>query len=181
MTYCSPIDDLVAAAPQAVQAALAQRPELVKVGLKGPGVDAWAQNQDIDLPEALYACLPVGPDGVLARVGADELMLECSADEPLLARIEENLAAPGVYRLDQQSLTLVLSGPQALAVLAQTCGLEMAREPDNRLVYTRVAGASCVILPRQEQGQQVYRLWIDCTQAQYMWETLSEIIGEFSD
>ena len=29
------------------------------------------------------------------------------------------------------------------------------------MVYTRVAGASCGVLPREEAGQRVYRLWVD--------------------
>ena len=176
----SPLDALAEATPEAVLAVLRQRPDLVKLGLKGPALETWARARGIDLPEPLYACLPVGPDGVLARVGGDELILECAADEPLLAQLEEELATPtpGVYRLDQQSLSLVLVGELALPVLAQTCGVDMARQPLEQLVYTRVAGASCAVLPHLEQDQRVYRLWIDCTLAPYLWETLAEIVDD---
>jgi heterotetrameric sarcosine oxidase gamma subunit len=151
--------------------------DLVKLGVKGPGLDEWARRCDIALPEALYDTLPVGRDGVLARVGSGELILESAADDPLLGRFAEALqAADGeVYRIEQQSVTVVLSGECALGILAQTCGVDFAAESVGRIVYTRVAGAACAVLPREEDGQRAYRLWVDYSLAPYLWETLAEI------
>jgi sarcosine oxidase gamma subunit len=81
----------------------------------------------------------------------------------------------GVYRIEQQSVTLVLAGDAALGVLAQTCGVDFVGELADRMVYTRVAGASCGVLPREEAGQRVYRLWVDYSLAPYLWKTLAEI------
>ena len=55
--------------------------------------------------------------------------------------------------------------------MIQTCGVNFLQEPPNRIVYTRVAGASCGIIPTANK----YRIWIDYTLAPYLWETLSEI------
>ena len=179
-TRFSPLEKLAASAPDHIKAVLSHPTDMQKLGVKGPGLLPWSQTHDIALPENRYDTLPVGQHGVLARVGNDELILECADHDALLPRFEEALLASdtGVYRLDQQSLTLVLSSETALLVLAQTCGVDFSNEPVDRIIYTRVAGASCVVLPRLENGQQVYRLWIDYTLAPYLWETLAEIIAE---
>ena len=152
----------------------------VKLGAKGPRLQAWAARHGIALPVAIYDTLPVGTFGVLARVGSGELILECAADEPLRGQMEAALAAADrdVYRVEQQSLSLVLKGDAALVVLAQTCGMDWAREPTGRIAYTRVAGASCAVLPLADGDRRSYRLWVDCSLASYLWATLAQIAAE---
>jgi sarcosine oxidase gamma subunit len=181
-TRTSPIAKLVADAPAEVRAVLNHPTEMVKLGVKGRELVEWVARHDIALPAQMYDTLPVGEAGVLARVGAGELILECAADDPLLARFNAGLETAGedAYRVEQQSVTLVLRGNAALGVLAQTCGVDFAGEPVGRMVYTRVAGASCGVLPLDEDGQRVYRLWIDYSLAPYMWETLAEIAAELT-
>jgi len=84
-------------------------------------------------------------------------MLECEPDDALLTRFESALQTvdTGVYRVEQQSVTVVLAGDAALGILAQTSGVDFVGESADRMVYTRVAGASCGVLPRQEAGQRV--------------------------
>ena len=82
------------------------------------------------------------------------------------------------YRVEQQSLSLVLKGDAALVVLAQTCGMDWAREPTGRIAYTRVAGASCAVLPLADGDLRSYRLWVDYSLASYLWETLAQIAAE---
>ena len=38
------------------------------------------------------------------------------------------------------------------------------------MVYTQVAGAACGVLPRGEDGQRAYRLWVDYSLAAYLWK-----------
>lgn len=179
-TRFSPLDHLAATASAAVKTALSHPSHLVKLGIKGPALQQWAQNHDITLPLHLYDTLPVGTDGILARVGNDELILECAPDDALLSHIETSLSetTAEVYRLDQQALTILLGGSAALPVLAQTCGIDFASEPAARMIYTRLAGTSCAVLPHNTTGQRLYRLWIDYSLAVYLWETLTEIITE---
>ena len=180
--HFSPLEKLAESAPHQVKAVLSHPTNMQKLGIKGPGLLPWTQNYEIPLPANLYDTLPVGQDGVLARVGSDELILECADQDKLLLHIEDVLKEvyAGIYRLDQESLTLVLSGETALLALAQTCGVDFANEPVDRITYTRVAGASCAVLPRLENGSPVYRLWIDYTLAPYLWETLAGIIAELN-
>lgn len=176
-TRNSPLGHHIAEATPGVLTALRHSTDLVKLGVKGPSLDAWAEQHEIELPADIYDILTVGQNGVLARVGTGELILECAPDDALLTQFESALHTvdTGVYRIEQQSVTLVLAGDAALGILAQTCGVNFAREPVGRMVYTRVAGASCGVLPQEQSGQRSYRLWVDYSLAPYLWKTLAEI------
>jgi sarcosine oxidase gamma subunit len=161
--------------------ALSMKAELVKIGVKGPGVPAWVQRLGVAFPAKLYDCQQV--DGALiVRVGGDELIVEAEANHPLLAKLDEALrtSEPGVYRIEQQSVTIVLRGLKAVGILLQTCSVEMSEEPLDRIVYTRVAGVSCGIIPQSDGGERTYRLWCDYTLAPYLWENLATILSELA-
>ena len=162
-TRKSPIAHLVADAPAPVQAALHHPVDMVKLGAKGPRLVGWAAQHALALPAQIYDTRPVGADGVLARVGTGELILECRPIDELWARLNAALEAAeaGVYRVEQQSVTLVVRGDAAEGILAQACAVDLARESAERMVYTQVAGAACGVLPRGEDGQCAYRLWVD--------------------
>lgn len=176
-TRTSPLRALVAAAPAPVRELMSHPEELVKRGVKGPGVVAWAQRHDLPLPATRYAVLPVGAAGVVARAGEGELILECTRQDALWERWRSALAeAPaGIYDIPQQSVTLELSGPRAPQVLARSCALNLAAEPADTILYTRIAGVSCAVLPRGEGDPRTYRLWVDCSLAPYLWTTLAEL------
>ncbi len=172
-TRKSPIAHLVADAPALVQAALHHPVDMVKLGAKGPRLVEWAEQHALALPERIYDTRPVGADGVLARVGVGELILECRPEDKLWARLNAALEAveDGVYRVEQQSATLVVQGDDAERILAQACAVDLAREPAERMVYTQVAGAACGVLPRGGE----YRLWVDYSLAAYLWDALAAI------
>ena len=83
-TTRSPIAHLVAAAPAPVQGPLCTiRLIWSSSGAKGPRLVEWAEQHALDLPERIYDTQPVGADGVLARAGAGELILECRPEDEL--------------------------------------------------------------------------------------------------
>ena len=176
-TRTSPLRALVAAAPAPGRTLLSHPEELVKRGVKGPGVVAWARRHDLPLPATRYAVLPVGDAGVVARAGEGELILECTPHDALGERWRAALAdsPAGVYDIPQQSVTVELSGPRAPQVLARSCALNLAAEPANTILYTRIAGVSCAVLPRGEGESRSYRLWVDYSLAPYLWTTLAKL------
>jgi sarcosine oxidase subunit gamma len=87
-------------------------------------------------------------------------------------------AEPAVYRVERADATFLLSGTRSREVLAQTCGVNFAAVPAHKLVMTRVAVATCSILPQPIGDLSVYRMWTDYTYAPYLWQTLLEIIDE---
>ena len=179
-TRTSPLRALVAAASDPVRELLSHPDELVKCGVKGPGVVDWARRHDLPLPAARYAVLPVGAAGVVARAGEGELILECTPRNALWERWQAALAesAAGVYDIPQQSVTLELSGPCAPQVLARSCALNLPAEPATTILYTRIAGVSCAVLPCGKGEARAYRLWVDYSLAPYLWTTLAEIAGD---
>lgn len=158
-------------------AGLSIHDDRVKLGVKGSSLIGWAQRNGFSLPENLYDVSNAGDQGLIARVGSQEIILECPANDPLLTAMDEALAASdaGVYRIEQQVSTIELSGPNALRILAQTCAVTFATDPAGRIVYTRVAGVSCGIIVLEDQDGRTYRLWVDYTLTPYLWETLVEI------
>ena len=176
-TRRSPLRALVAAAPAPVRELLSHPDELVKRGVKGPGVAAWAQRHDLPLPATRHAVLPVGATGVVARAGEGELILECPPQDALWQRWQEAVAeaTKGVYDIPQQSVTLELSGPHAREVLARSCAVNLAAEPVHTVLYTRIAAVSCAVLPRGAGESRTYRLWVDYSLASYLWTTLAEL------
>ena len=181
-TRKSPIAHLVADAPAPVQAALQHPVDLGKLGAKGPRLVEWAEQHALALPARIYHTRPVGADGVLARVGAGELILECRPADELWARLNAALEAAeaGVYRVEQQSATLVVRGEAGEGIWAQACAVDLARAPAGRMVYTQVAGAACGVLPHGAGGQRAYRLWVDYSLATYVWEALAAIAADLT-
>ena len=176
-TRTSPLRALAAAAPAPLRKLLSHRDELVKRGVKGPGVVAWARRHDLPLPPARYAVLRVSDAAVLARAGEGELMLECTLQNELWGRWQAALteAPAGVYEIPQQSVTLELNGPRAPQVLARSCALNLAAEPAETILYTRIAGVSAAVLPHGKGESRRYRLWVDYSLAPYLWTTLAEL------
>ncbi len=65
-------------------------------------------------------------------------------------------------------------------VLAQTCAINFAAAPAGQLIYTRVAGVSCAILPALDGNPLSYRIWVDPSYAGYLAETLANIATELT-
>lgn len=142
-----------------------------KVGVKGPNAIAWAKAQGVTVPDDMFA-VSAHRDGLVVRSGGDELFME-NVDLPQLGDDE-----PGVYRCRRDDATFILTGKRVHDVTTQTCGVNLARESEGKAVYTRVAGVSCAVLPQTIDGRRAYRVWLDWTFADYLWEQLTQIAGE---
>ncbi len=160
--------------------ALCDRSALSKLGLKGAGVAAWLANQGVTVPAAIYDTARLGDGGVVSRVGADEFFLEDGVAGGGVTHLRDRLdeADRRAWRVERQDAGFLLAGPKAPAVLAQTCGVDVAREAPDRLFMTRVAGVSCSIRPQANGDAREYCLWLDPSYAVYLWEQLAQIATE---
>ncbi len=149
---------------------------LQKLGVKGPAAETWLANNGLDVPADIFATHPLPGGGMIARFGAREFFLEDgirNASLPTLAaRIDSQ---GGLFRVEHQEATFVLTGHRALEVLAQTCGINFREALPDKVIFTRVAGVSCGIFPERLREIDAYRLWVDPSYAVYLWETLAEI------
>ena len=155
---------------------------LVKLGVKGPQADAWLAQQGVDVPGDIYETRRLSDGGLAVKIAADEYVLEsgpaCRTVPELLQKADDAALPAGVYRVEQQTATFLVGGTGALAAMAQTCGVNLAEAVPERLIYSRVAGVSCAILPETLNAIGIYRLWVDYCDAIYLWQTLTQIIGE---
>jgi len=148
-----------------------------KLGIKGPRAVDWLESQGLQIPSHTYETIRIGSEGLGARIGADEVLLEFPISVAGLTALRKELDAgpEGVWRVEHQEATLMLFGPRAGGVLAQTCGVDFSQIPPDQLIYTRLAVASCAVVRESSWETAVYRLWVDASLAEYLWEELSQI------
>lgn len=161
---------------------LADASALPRITLKGSGAAGLLKKLKIGVPDEIFGVRPLGALGLAARTGGAEFFLEDGPDDGAAAAVQKALTAgvPSVYPVWRADACILLSGSRATEVLEQTCAYNF-RQPDPRkLVYTRVAGVSCSLLPRTLNDIPLFQLWMDGTFGEYLWETLVEIAGENS-
>jgi len=149
---------------------------LTKWGIKGAGAENWLTAAGLSVPQENFATAALSDDGLIVRLPGNEFLLESGvANEVVPTLIDREVSASDVFPVVRQDATLLLSGARSSEVLAQTCGLDIEKLPQDQAVMTRVAGVSCTMLPQQVQGVQAFRIWVDCSYAVYLWDTLVEI------
>ena len=169
--------------PAARRLALCDMSALPRVTLKGPAALALLGEQGIGVPDAVLGAAPLGGRGVVARTGSAEFFIEDGPRGDHVARVRTLTGAfghdrPGVHPAARADASLFLSGANAGDVLEQTCGYNFRHRDPATLVFTRVAGVSCSILPRTLNAIDLFQLWADGTYGQYLWETLLDILSE---
>ncbi len=160
--------------------ALCDMSSLPKIGVKGPGADPWLASQGVDVPPALFDARGLPDGGVIVRVGGDEFLLESgpSAESATAIAAALETSSDRVTDVERQEATFLLAGSRALDVLSQTCSVNFAEAVAGRLVMTRVAAVTCGVLPEAVDDLPLFRIWVDCSYAVYLWETLAAICEE---
>jgi hypothetical protein len=150
--------------------------------VQGPGAAAWLRERGVDCPDELFAVRRTAEAGgllLVARVGHGDVIVQERTEGETLERLEGALAsAVDVFQVPEQSATFRLSGPHVDAVWRQTGAIPLTERPDDVVIYTRVAGVSCAVIPEREPVERSYRIWVDYSYAPGLWQTLTEIFGE---
>lgn len=148
-----------------------------KLGIKGLNSDNWLVEQGIDVPATNYESRRLADGGYIVRLAADEFLLESGPQNEVVPSVDTRLKAGGhqLVRVERQDATFMLVGSRSIEVLSQTCGVNFREVPSNYLVFTRIAGVSCGVLPELIEGLPAYRFWFDSSYAVSMWQTMSEI------
>jgi len=153
---------------------------LPRLGLKGPGVARWLGVQSITTPSDILSAVPIAGDAWIARLAAVEYLIEGNTDSDLVSDLRGRLSPlpSGILLIPRCDVTFLLAGSNARSVFAQTCGIDFRLAQPQRLVFSRVAGVSCGILPEVTNGLINYRMWVELSYAAYLWETLAGIVTE---
>jgi len=152
---------------------------LPRLTVKGLGAENVLTEQGLRAPTGIFDTTALEGGGLLTRTGSTEFFLEDGPRGNAVASLNQRLAAPtvGVCRVLRQDASFLLSGTEALQVLAETCGVDF-RAADTRMIFSRVAGVSCSLLKRELGGTGVFQLWLDGSYGPYLWHTLLEIVQE---
>jgi len=152
---------------------------LPKTSVKGPESLAWLADAGIPVPENVYGCCSLGDDGLVIRTDRHEVFLEDGPASHRVSELEHELRShsSGVYLVRRQDASFLLTGARSNAVLRETCGVDFSQPPDG-VVMTRVAGASCMLLPLQPEEASAFRFWLDPSYGSYLWNALLEIVHD---
>lgn len=161
--------------------ALADLSPFPRWGLKGEAEPIWTA-AGIDSPSTVYDTRRL-PEGTrIARLAEDEWLLEAEWDSTRLEQMRGAAAEhPEVFCYRRQDAAFAVVGARVPDVFAQVCGVDIRKEPPGRILLTRVAGVNAAILPEwfdEAADVCIYRLWIDCSFAVYLWGQLQAILCE---
>ena len=152
---------------------------LPKLGVKGKGAATWLSEKGIPIPNGNYEWMIFDKGAMIIRLATDEFFLEDCTESNLVTDLSGHLGwgLDGVYRVERQDTSLLISGKRAHEVLAQACSYPFDRN-EEKVVMTRVALVSCSILPLVLKEVQTFRLWFSSTFGIYLWQVLTEIVED---
>jgi sarcosine oxidase, subunit gamma len=179
LAFATPADE----AQKVRKLAIADTSALPRLTLKGPQAKDLLISLGASAPEPIFSVFHSGQSGLAARTGTAEFFVEDGPKDNLVVRLHEVLGPfgdqkPGVYRVLRCDASMFISGDLATEVFMQTCGYDFRNPGRDKMVFTRVAGVSCSILPRTIESIPLFQIWCDGTLGIYLWETLLEIAHE---
>ena len=144
-------------------------------GCKGPAAAQWLAEQGLPVPPDYNRYRELVTDGLVARLGVTEFLIE--ADAATLGLLHD-AAMPagrvhGLYPVLRQDAALQLEGPASHTLLRQVCSVDLqAREnPPDAVFLTSMVGVGVTLLWRGE----ALLMWADGTMGSYLWDTLAEV------
>lgn len=152
---------------------------LARAGLKGPQAAHWLAAQGIAAPEQINSWLTLPNDGLIARLGATEFLIEDGAHGQLAASLKPALRSgiAGVYPVLRQDAAIVMTGTDVNSLLLETCSVNFMSFPlsERRAIMTSMVGVSVTIVRWAHNGLPLYRIWCDGSFGPYLWDTLLEV------
>ncbi len=148
--------------------------------VQGANAAPWLTSHGAPCPARIFSVQRSGRDDdriCVARVGSADVIVQGGSGSGALDALARCLdGSTEVFHVPMEAATFRLAGPPAEDVLRQTCAVPLATVPIDRVVYTRVAGVSCAVLPEEIAGRSAYRIWVDYSYAQALWRSLAEIL-----
>jgi sarcosine oxidase subunit gamma len=154
---------------------LADLSAIPRVGLKGPTAETWLKDHGWPAPSATYERQRLDDGSLVVRNDTQEFLIEGTSAAGLADEL--GYGTDGAYRVERQDCSLLITGERALAVFAQTCGVDVA-EMGDAFFKTRIALTSCSVMRDDVGTNPAWRLWFDPSYAEYLWTALLEIITE---
>lgn len=149
--------------------------------VQGANAVIWLERNGVVCPELLFAFPQRGRQNdaiFVARVGSADIIVQGATTSETLDVLSGALReSTEVFEVPEQAATFRLSGPGAEGLWRQTCAVPLANEPVDKIIYTRVAGVSCAVIPEDATGRRSYRIWVDYSYAKALWQSLADILA----
>ena len=171
-------------ATQAQSLGLADLSTLPRVGFKGAGTPAWAEQCGVHLPHQPNWASEQ-PDGTLvARLSSSELLMigDYSGHSPLIDRLAAADRPERVYplpRADSHSW-LALCGSHAADTLAKVCAVDLRPQhfENGQIAQTSLAKINAIILRSDIGNLTNYAIFSDSSSVEYLWDSLLDAMAE---
>ena len=150
-------------------------PAMSRVGVKGPNAMQWLVSQGVMIPPTANSWVASG-DTLVLRLGNSEFLIEGHAVCGTLETASQPVSA-GVYKVTRADAVFLVSGVNALNLLAEVCQLDLRESAvvDDAVLMTQIAGVSATLIRQLQHGQPGYRIVCDGTYATFMRETLLKV------
>jgi len=152
---------------------------LPRTGLKGAGAADFLGARGFPVPEQHNEWLAYR-NGIVARLGHTEFLLESGADDWTHELGFDTLPAMDVVPILREDSSLLLGGAHVLDLFARTCSFEFAalRDRPREVVMTQMIGVSITALALSFAPTPAYRLWCDPSFGDYIAHSLAQISME---
>ena len=150
---------------------------------KGPGAADWLSARGLPVPGEISQGASTPDNGWLTRTGNDEFLLRGPIDSSHVemgADFHINGYQQDLLITSRQDAGLLLAGRRVRELMGQTCGLDYQALMPRETVFTRVAAVSCGLIKDQLGDNPVCWLWVDASQALYLWQELVQIIEDLA-
>ena len=163
---------------------------LCRTGFKGPGTNAWLQNQKLSCPPSPNRSTEQSSGALIARLSADEHLildnLNGSSELPQTLNHEWSLdTAEHCYQLPRHDSHgwLALTGMHAAETMSKVCAVDLraAKFANLRIAQTSVARTNAVVVRRDLPDNCLcYYLLFDISMSEFVWSSLLDAMAEFN-
>ncbi|MGE0857824.1 MAG: hypothetical protein AB7I01_09160 [Gammaproteobacteria bacterium] len=160
---------------------LSDQTHLPRVGLKGRGASDWLAAAGLTVPAAPNLWLRDATGVRVARLGAQDFLLEAEPESSELARLtalwSDDSGRRGQLVPRQHALaSFLVGGARAADLFARLCAVDLrpARFATDAVAQTQVALTGAIVLRDPRLGP-VYRVYVDTSLALYLWDCLHEV------
>ncbi|MBX9605504.1 MAG: hypothetical protein K2Y51_04725 [Gammaproteobacteria bacterium] len=162
---------------------LADQTHLPRLGLKGRGAADWLAAAGVTVPDAPNLWLRDATGVRVARLGAQDFLLEAEAeaDGAALARLAAAWSADSGRRGQlvprQHALaSFLVGGERAADLFVRLCAVDLrpTHFAVDAVAQTQVALTTAIVL-RDTDIAPRYRLYVDTSLALYLWDRLHEV------
>jgi len=156
---------------------------VARCGVKGPEVIHWLKNNNLPASPEINTATETTDNQWLMRLGETEhwVLSNPWKNNPDLPDTSNTSGVYPVYCEDGRAW-FSLTGKDKAKIMAKICGVDLRENnfPIGAIVQTSVARVNTVILHHRLNQSNLFSLFFDCSNAEYLWHSLLDAMDEYS-